>query len=81
MASTLPLVHYLYTRLHQFGFQSVHRVPSDYNLVSLDYLNPAGLKWIGDVNELDAGNSLPLHPALTQRHKQTQATPPTDLLE
>lgn len=53
--ATSPLVSYLYIRLRQLGIDSVFGVPGDYNLISLDYLEPAGLKWIGDANELNAG--------------------------
>lgn len=55
MASTVPLIQYLYTRLRQLGISSVHGVPGDFNLVQLDYLKPAGLEWVGDSNELNAG--------------------------
>ena len=51
----VQLVEYLFTRLHQLGIKAVHGVPGDYNLVALDYLENAGLKWIGDANELNAG--------------------------
>ena len=30
-------------------------MPGDYNLVALDYLEKAGLKWVGNCNELNAG--------------------------
>lgn len=33
----------------------MHGVPGDYNLVALDYLPKAGLSWVGNVNELNAG--------------------------
>ncbi|KAJ2904985.1 pyruvate decarboxylase [Zalerion maritima] len=46
---------YLFTRLYQIGVRSVHGVPGDYNLVSLDYLPRCGLSWVGSVNELNAG--------------------------
>ena len=49
------LAHYLFTRLRQLGVESMHGVPGDYNLVALDYLKDAGLTWIGDANELNAG--------------------------
>lgn len=55
MSTTVTLAHYLFTRLRQLGIESVHGVPGDYNLVSLDYLKPAGLNWVGDANELNAG--------------------------
>ena len=35
----------------------MHGVPGDYNLVALDYLSEAGLRWVGNCNELNAGYS------------------------
>lgn len=49
------LAEYLFTRLHQVGVRSVHGVPGDYNLLSLDFIEPAGLHWVGNANELNAG--------------------------
>jgi pyruvate decarboxylase len=46
---------YLFKRLYQIGVRSVHGVPGDYNLIALDYLPKANLKWVGSVNELNAG--------------------------
>jgi pyruvate decarboxylase len=51
----VDLTEYLFTRLHQFGIRSVHGVPGDYNLVALDYISGAGMKWVGNCNELNAG--------------------------
>ena len=51
----VQLVEYLFTRLHQVGIRAVHGVPGDYNLIALDYLDNAGLRWVGDANELNAG--------------------------
>lgn len=45
---------YLFTRLHQMGVRSIHGVPGDYNLVSLDYVYECGLNWVGNANELNA---------------------------
>jgi len=45
---------YLFKRLHQTGVRSVHGLPGDYNLVALDYIPKAGLKWVGNCNELNA---------------------------
>jgi hypothetical protein len=81
MSSTVPLVHYLFTRLRQIGIDSVHGVPGDYNLVSLDYLEPAGLRWIGDANELNAGKSPPRQSHLHACLMKPQAMPPTDMPE
>lgn len=55
MVGKIPLAQYLFTRLQQLGVRSVHGVPGEYNLVSLDYLRDAGLEWVGDANELNAG--------------------------
>ena len=53
----VDVAEYLFTRLHQVGVRSVHGVPGDYNLVALDYLPKANLKWVGSVNELNSGKS------------------------
>ncbi|KAJ5032764.1 uncharacterized protein L3040_009356 [Drepanopeziza brunnea f. sp. 'multigermtubi'] len=53
--STITLAEYLYTRLHQLKVRSLHGVPGDYNLVALDYVEKAGLTWVGNCNELNAG--------------------------
>ncbi|OIW26788.1 pyruvate decarboxylase [Coniochaeta ligniaria NRRL 30616] len=50
----VDVTEYLFARLSQIGVKSVHGVPGDYNLVALDYLPKAGLKWVGSVNELNA---------------------------
>jgi pyruvate decarboxylase len=55
LKTPVDVAEYLFTRLHQIGVRSVHGVPGDYNLVALDYLDKAGLKWVGNVNELNAG--------------------------
>ncbi|KZL69536.1 pyruvate decarboxylase, partial [Colletotrichum incanum] len=51
----VDLAEYLFARLRQIGVQSVHGVPGDFNLLALDYIQPAGLKWVGNCNELNAG--------------------------
>lgn len=53
----IDLAAYLFTRLHQLGIRSIHGVPGDFNLVALDYISPAGLTWVGNANELNAGYS------------------------
>ena len=58
--SPIKVAHYLFQRLHQVGVRAVHGVPGDYNLEMLDYLPDAGLSWVGNVNELNAG-SCPNH--------------------
>ena len=55
LKSPVDVADYLFTRLHQLGVRSVHGVPGDYNLVALDYIPRAGLSWVGNVNELNAG--------------------------
>lgn len=55
MAPTLKLAEYLFSRLVQLGIGSVHGVPGDFNLTLLDYVEPAGLNWVGNANELNAG--------------------------
>jgi len=55
MAPTIKLAEYLFTRLHQLGIRSVHGVPGDFNLELLDYVEPSGLHWVGNCNELNAG--------------------------
>ncbi|KAH6701684.1 pyruvate decarboxylase [Verticillium dahliae] len=54
MASTVTLADYLFGRLRQLGVGSIHGVPGDYNLELLDYVEPAGLRWVGNANELNA---------------------------
>ncbi|KAI2471401.1 thiamine diphosphate-binding protein [Annulohypoxylon bovei var. microspora] len=55
MSTPLKLAEYLFTRLKQLGIGSIHGVPGDYNLTLLDYVEPAGLRWVGNANELNAG--------------------------
>lgn len=53
---------YLFRRLHEFGVRGVHGVPGDFNLALLDLLPDAGLYWVGNCNELNAGPySLPIN--------------------
>jgi pyruvate decarboxylase len=53
----VDVAEYLFWRLHEVGVSSVHGVPGDYNLVALDYIPKCGLRWVGSVNELNAGQS------------------------
>ncbi|PYH41091.1 alpha-keto acid decarboxylase family protein [Aspergillus saccharolyticus JOP 1030-1] len=53
--TTVSVAQYLFARLREIGIRSVHGVPGDYNLLSLDYVSKAGLRWIGNCNELNAG--------------------------
>jgi pyruvate decarboxylase len=55
LRSPIDIAEYLFTRLHQIGVRSVHGVPGDFNLVALDYVPKAGMKWVGNANELNAG--------------------------
>ncbi|CAH0055898.1 unnamed protein product [Clonostachys solani] len=55
MANEIDLGEYLFKRLREAGARAVHGVPGDYNLTALDYVEPAGLAWIGNCNELNAG--------------------------
>ncbi|KAL1600844.1 hypothetical protein SLS60_007232 [Paraconiothyrium brasiliense] len=55
MPTTVKLAEYLFQRLVQLGIGSVHGVPGDFNLTLLDYVEPAGLHWVGNANELNAG--------------------------
>ena len=52
---TATLSEYLFTRLRQLGVDSIFGLPGDFNLQLLDYVEPAGLKWVGNCNELNAG--------------------------
>ena len=54
-SETVTLADYLFTRLKELGVGSIHGVPGDYNLELLDYVEPAGLLWVGSANELNAG--------------------------
>ncbi|KAK4939012.1 hypothetical protein LTR10_020671 [Elasticomyces elasticus] len=53
--NTVTLADYLLTRLKQLGIGAIHGVPGDYNLELLDYIEPAGIRWVGSTNELNAG--------------------------
>ena len=52
---TIKLAEYLFSRLKQLGVEAVHGVPGDFNLTLLDYVEPSGLRWVGNANELNAG--------------------------
>lgn len=55
LTKPVTVAEYLFQRLHEVGVRSVHGLPGDFNLVALDYIPKAGLKWVGSVNELNAG--------------------------
>ncbi|EXJ54629.1 hypothetical protein A1O7_09970 [Cladophialophora yegresii CBS 114405] len=55
MATDIDLAEYLFRRIRQVGVKAIHGVPGDYNLTALDYIQPAGLDWVGNANELNAG--------------------------
>ncbi|KAG5986765.1 hypothetical protein E4U43_005365 [Claviceps pusilla] len=50
----VKLAEYLFKRLRQLGVDSIHGVPGDFNLTMLDHVEPAGLNWVGNANELNA---------------------------
>ncbi|KAJ5550973.1 hypothetical protein N7461_005671 [Penicillium sp. DV-2018c] len=54
MTQDIKLADYLLTRLRQLGVDSMFGVPGDYNLRLLDFVEPAGLHWVGNCNELNA---------------------------
>lgn len=53
--TVVTLAEYLFARLHQLGVGAIHGVPGDFNLRLLDFVEPAGLQWVGNTNELNAG--------------------------
>lgn len=55
MAKTISLADYLFKRLRQIGVDSLFGVPGDYNLTLLDHVEPSGIHWVGNANELNAG--------------------------
>ncbi|KAF3031320.1 hypothetical protein E8E12_000646 [Didymella heteroderae] len=55
MADTIKVAEYLFTRVKQLGADAIHGVPGDFNLNLLDYVEPLGLLWVGNANELNAG--------------------------
>ena len=55
MVRSIPLAEHLFARLRQLNCRSVHGVPGDFFLRALDHLEPAGVRWIGNANELCAG--------------------------
>lgn len=58
LKTPVDVAEYLFTRLRQLGIKSIQGVPGDYNLVALDYIPKCGLKWVGNCNELNAGESI-----------------------
>lgn len=61
----VDVAEYLFTRLCQIGIRSLHGVPGDFNLVALDYVPKAGQQWVGNCNELNAGESIQYITSLT----------------
>ncbi|KAL3484622.1 thiamine diphosphate-binding protein [Aspergillus germanicus] len=55
--SAVDVAEYLFKRLYQLGVRVIQGVPGDYNLAALDYIPKAGLEWVGNCNELNAGYS------------------------
>jgi pyruvate decarboxylase len=54
MPMTIPLSHYIFTRLHQLRVNHILGVPGDFTLKFLDHIPPSGQRWIGFTNELTA---------------------------
>ncbi len=54
MAETIKIADFLFERLRQLGVRSMFGVPGDYNLTLLDHVEPAGIHWVGNCNELNA---------------------------
>ena len=54
MTKTIPLARHILKRLAQLNCKSVHGVPGDFFLRALDHIQPSGLRWIGNANELCA---------------------------
>lgn len=50
---SIKLADYLFTRLRQLGVDSAFGVPGDFNLRLLDFVEPSGLRWVGNCNELN----------------------------
>jgi pyruvate decarboxylase len=50
---SIKIADYLFTRLRQLGVDSVFGVPGDFNLRLLDFVEPSGLQWVGNCNELN----------------------------
>ena len=55
MAGKTSVARYLFDRLYQQGVRHLFGVPGDFTLRALDHAENAGLKWIGNCNELNAG--------------------------
>ncbi|CAI6089497.1 unnamed protein product [Clonostachys chloroleuca] len=55
MTQTIGLTEYLFARLKQLGVGAIHGLPGDFNLTLLDFVEPSGLTWVGNANELNAG--------------------------
>ncbi|CAI6091052.1 unnamed protein product [Clonostachys chloroleuca] len=59
MAQTIALTEYFLARLKQIGVGAIHGLPGDFNLTRLDYVEPCGLTWVGNANELNNGETKP----------------------
>lgn len=57
-AESITAARFLWRRLREIGVDSVHGVPGDYNLSLLDSISTEELKWVGNCNELNAGEYL-----------------------
>jgi pyruvate decarboxylase len=60
----------MFYRLHQLGIRSVFGCPGDFNLTSLDYIDSCGLNWVGNTNELNAGEQRDIAPRKASASKQ-----------
>lgn len=80
LTAPVDVAEYLFRRLHEIGVRSVHGVPGDYNLVALDYLPKANLRWVGSVNELNAGPYSGIRPLIEANDLVLQRTPRTVML-
>ncbi|TLS28607.1 hypothetical protein PpBr36_01424 [Pyricularia pennisetigena] len=50
----IPLARYIFQRLRRYGVDHIHGVPGDNLLQALDHIAPAGSRWVGCCNELNA---------------------------
>ncbi|RMZ88603.1 hypothetical protein DV736_g4161, partial [Chaetothyriales sp. CBS 134916] len=48
----ITIGEFIFRRLQQIGVETIFGVPGDYELRLLDFVEPAGSKWIGTPNEL-----------------------------
>ncbi len=80
MSSSVNVTEYLFHRLYQLGIRALHGVPGDFNLHALDYVEQCGLQWVGNANELNAGQSY-RHYLQVSEIDLSQAMLPMDMRE